>query len=100
MLADAEGVSLLPETTDPFLQEAARVSEAGRGSRPEKALGLHLLGCCNRTPQSGWLAWCWRQGGPRSGCRQVPSRNSLLPVFPLSSRGGTEPALCLLLQGP
>lgn len=69
------------------------MSEAGRGSRPEKTHGLHLLGCCNRMPQPRWLAWCRSQGGPRSGCRQVPSRKSLLPVFPLSSRGGTEPAL-------
>lgn len=88
MLADAEGVSMLPETTDPFLQEEARMSEAGRGNLPAKTQGLHLLGCYNKMPQPGWLEQCQRQGGPRSGCwpTRGPSK-SLLPVFLLLSPG-------------
>lgn len=39
MLADAEGGSMLPETTDAFLQEEAWMSEAVKGNLPAKTPG-------------------------------------------------------------
>lgn len=101
MLADAQGVGTRPETTDPFLQEEARVSGAGRGSLPAKTQGPHLLGCHNKAPQPGWLERGWRQKAQGQDAGRRASREEPASCLPTDLTGWAQSKLsCLLLQRP